>query len=365
MKLIRLFFIILFIPVAVFCQDYYFYHGYDYGNQASYSPLYVMANGGFDFMQIGAKRDLSQIAFANGATNVWKNISDPFPVIRQYGWKNFLKQEVFPVSFDGTNMQWVPNYQLHLIGGGMEYAAMDEWYRMHGYPYPKVLSAVSTLSYEIINEFIENGKLKGYNEDPIPDVWIFNTGGIVLFSFDNVRKFFGETLNMADWSLQPMYLCEGKELHNVGQYWSMKWKFPSSENWHLFYYIGDGGALGLSYKYPDGRALSGAVGFLSTNQVLLDANTNKNTLNFSPMINFFYDKNNSLLASLAIGFRSSLFNFSQRQTIDYLANLNVYPGFVKFGCVSPGFFCALKNDKNIVAGVTLNVLPVGLGVKTK
>ena len=42
----------------------------------------------------------------------------------------------------------------------------------------------------------------------------------------------------------------------------------------------------------------------------------------------FYDKNNSLLASLLFA-----------RTKDYRYRLNVYPGVVKIGPLRPGFFC--------------------------
>ena len=49
------------------------------------------------------------------------------------GWKTFLKSEIL---FSLKNGQWLPNYTLHLLGGGMEYARLADYYTYHGLKYP-------------------------------------------------------------------------------------------------------------------------------------------------------------------------------------------------------------------------------------
>ena len=104
----------------------------------------------------------------------------------------------------------------------------------------------------------ENGYSTGDNVDPIADIYVFDIGRIILFSFDNVNRFFSRTLNLADWSLQPSISVFNGTLRNNGQYFSIKWKFPSSAHWHLFYYFRLDGVLGTSHKWGDGAVLSGA-----------------------------------------------------------------------------------------------------------
>jgi hypothetical protein len=327
---------LLIFPLCLFAQNSYFYKGRDYGSEALYNPVYVILNGGLDIFQIDKQRDITKIPFYAGAKNVIKNILDPITPINHYGWWNFLQDQVIPVSFSKNNAQYWPNYTLHLIGGGLTYASTKEWYEYHNYSSPGLLAAVTMGAYHFINEVAENGNYQGDNVDPIADIYIFDLGGILLFSSDNVKRFFSEELNLADWSLQPSLSFRTGELHNNGQYFSMKWKLPFSERWHLFYYFGTNGVGGLSYKYEDGTAISIGIGAAADKLVTLNEWTNKKTLDLVWNLGIFYDKNNSLLASLS---------FTKKT--DYMANLNIYPGFLKIGDFSPGFWTAYNEDGNV------------------
>lgn len=110
-----LLFLFLFVS-STYSQNGYFYKGYDYGNQALFNPVYVIINGGFDMMQVGGRRNLNSFQFGSGLKNVLKNLGDPFKVINHYGWKNFISDEVLPLSLNKNNAQFCPNYTLHLIG---------------------------------------------------------------------------------------------------------------------------------------------------------------------------------------------------------------------------------------------------------
>jgi hypothetical protein len=66
-------------------------------------------------------------------------------------------------------------------------------------------------------------------------------------------------------------------------------------------------------------------------------------------IGVFYDRNNSLLASLSLSFKT-----------DYWANLNIYPGIIKFDRFSPGLWLAYNEDKKMVLGITFNWFPMGI-----
>lgn len=353
MKFLSSLFIVLFLCGNIFAQNY-FYTGKDYGSEAAYNPSFLILNGGFDMIQVGNQRDIKNIPFHAGFKNVWRNISDPFKVIRRYGWKEFLNDQVLPFSLNKDNAQFFPNYTLHLIGGGMEYAAAKEWYAYHNYPMPGLLSVLTMATYHLVNETVENGSYVGDDVDPIADIYIFDLGGIILFSSDNVKKFFSETLNLADWSLQPSFLLRNGELHNNGQFFSMKWKLPFSERWHLFYYFGTNGVGGLSYRYEDGTAISVGAGLAAGDLITLDENKNKKTLGLVGNCGIFYDKNNSLLASLTYTVKT-----------DYMVNLNIYPGVLKIGNFSPGIWASYSDNKNIVCGITASWLPFGAAYSTK
>ena len=54
---------------------------------------------------------------------------DPFGSIGNEGWWSFVRSEILPFSTNTDNAQYWPNYTNHLIGGGMSYRMMREWYR--------------------------------------------------------------------------------------------------------------------------------------------------------------------------------------------------------------------------------------------
>jgi hypothetical protein len=349
MKFLKSFILLLFLSGSIYSQTNYFYTGKNYGSEATFNPVSVIINGGFDIFQVERNRDLRSVTFYAGLKNVYNNIIDPISPINHYGWWNFIKDQVIPFSIDKSDAQYWPNYTLHLIGGGRTFAAMTEWYEYHNFPSPTLFSILTMASYHIVNEAVENESYQGYNVDPIADIYLFDIGGIVLFSFDGVKKFFAEEMNLADWSLQPSFTLRNSELHNVGQYFSIKWKFPFSDNWHLFYYFGTNGMGGLSYKYTDGTAISAGVGFSASDLIIVDEKTNKKSLNLDLTFGLFYDKNNSLLASLVYTKKS-----------DYMLNLNVYPGVLKFGSFSPGFFTAYNPAGKLIWGISASWMPFGL-----
>ena len=353
MKPTQIFLLVIILSSNIYAQNY-FYTGKNYGSESLYNPAYLILNGGFDMIQVGNKRNILKFPFHNAGKNVWNNISNPIEKIDKYGWWNFMKDQVLPLSLNKKNAQFFPNYTLHLIGGGMEFAKMEEWYEYHNYPVPGVLSFVTMTAYHLINETIENGKYLGDDVDPIADIYIFDLGGILLFTSHDMRKFFSETLNLADWSLQPSFSLRNGELHNNGQFFSMKWKIPFSERWHLFYYFGTNGVGGLSYKYEDGSAISFGAGLAASDLITVDSKRNKKTLGFVGNFGLFYDRNNSLMAGLTVTIKT-----------DYMINLNIYPGIIKFGDFSPGIWASYSQDGNIISGLTFSWLPAGAAYSLK
>ena len=122
----------LIVPPPAVAQEeepYLFYRGRDYGSEALVNPVSLMINGGFGILQYGnLKRDINGIRFGTGFRNVFANLSHPGGSVREYGWGEFLANEIFPTSLNRKNAQYWPNYQNHLIGGGMNYVEMKEWY---------------------------------------------------------------------------------------------------------------------------------------------------------------------------------------------------------------------------------------------
>jgi len=326
----------------LFSQEPYFYHGRNFGSEALYNPMNLILNGSFDILQLDEKhRGFSEIRFGSGFKNVFKNLGDPFAVISRYKWSEFTKNELLPLDWRKEHSQWWPNYELHLIGGGMTYTAMKEWYQQHDCPEPTLMTITTLAFYHLLNEAVENEAFKGDNADPIPDIYVFDIGGIILFSFDNVNKFFKEELNMADWSLQPSVRLRDFSLQNNGQYFSVKYKVPGSDKWYLFHLFGMNGLAGLSYKRADGSAISFGAGMRGKNLYEIDKMRHLLTLNLTWNFGVFYDIDNSLMASV-------MFSGQKKNLI----NANIYPGIIKIGKFSPGVWGIMERNGSTTLGIS-------------
>lgn len=344
-----------------FCQSndssFYFYHGKPYGSEAIFNPLTVILNGGFGILQISNRSNcIDDLDLHTGLKNVTYNLSHPFAMISKFGWKNFLRREVLPTSIKPKNAQYLPNYTLHLIGGGFTYRAFLDWYRWHGFSQSKLWAITSWVTYNFLNEIVENNTFVGPNVDPIADMYIFNTLGILLFSFNKVADFFGNTLHMRDWSLMPCYDPWLNTLENIGQSFVVKIKVPFFKPWSCIAHWGVHGMLGPSYQRADSSSFSAAFGLVAKDLVEIE-NENDARLQTTTLVwtlGFFYDRKNSLLASLILS-----------GTKGYRMRLNVYPGMIRIGKTSPGFFINLREDNRVVTGIHFKFFPFGIARRTR
>jgi len=333
-------------------KPYYFFKGYTYGSMRTYNPLSFMLNSGYDIYQLTEHdRHIFSFPYAKSTANVFWNLGHPVKVINEIGWWNFIGSEIIPSSLNPDKAQWVPYYLLHMVGGGMTFRSMSEWYRFHHVKYPNVFSFTTVMSGYLLNEVIENNGYKGHNSDPLPDVYIFNLAGVALFSSESVCRFFSYKLHMADWSLQPSITFTDFALHNNGQYFSFKWEIPFERRLSLFMRLGMGSLFGVSWKFTNGTALSLGAGVRSGERYLLSAFGRQVGITTPFSIGIFYDWNNSLLASIQAS------NVS-----DYFVNANVYPGLFKIGDFSPGLWAVFDKKGYPTLGITTRyTLGVGLG----
>ncbi|HLP17715.1 MAG TPA: hypothetical protein VK470_15740 [Bacteroidota bacterium] len=343
-------------PVVLSSGPPYFYHGRTYGSEALYTPASLIINGGFDILQSAShSRELSTIKFGTGAKNVWNNLKDPFTQINKYGWGRFIGNEVIPVSLKIDKAQYFPNYTLHLIGGGMESRMLLEWYYAHDVPLPSLFTGLTVAAYHFVNEAVENDKYVGPNVDPIADVYLFDVGGVILFTSDAVCEFFSRTLNLADWSGQPAYNPVYNTIENQGHNFVMKYRLPFVDKTSLFYYFGDSGLLGLSFHRDNHECVSVGGGFVAKALRNVDSTNGARTISVEMGLigGIFYDRDNSLLASLVISDR-----------INEKAKLNIYPGVFHLGPVSPGLFISLGKGDQLIAGLTVRYAPFGLAYRS-
>ncbi len=336
-------------PTPPDSEPYYFYHGLDYGSQSLIHPLRLVINGGYGIMQISNRHNRPlDIDYAQGWHNVWQNLLHPVTAIEQEGWWDFFQREIIPVSARSVQAHYWPNYTQHLIGGGMSYRQTMEWYRWHGYEHPKAWASTTLMLYHFLNEVVENDTRDTWTTDPIADLYIFDPASILLFSNDGVSRFFSETLNMADWSYQPLVDIEHQALINNGQSFALKWKLPWTDRWSLFYHWGTHGEFGTSYTWGDGQCLSFGAG-LNANQII-ELTQFQNGVDLAVSGGIFYDRNNSLMASLLMA-----------RTKDNRVRVNIYPGLVEVFGLKPGFFVGSNRNNSLQAGISFSVLPLGLG----
>jgi hypothetical protein len=340
---------------VLFAQEnkYIFYRPFDYGSEAMFNPITVLMNGGLDVLQSYNKSTRADdILWNTGATSVWRSTTSPAYYVSHYGgWNKFLTQEVIPTSLDIDKAQWVPNYTIHLLCGGMEYRKLSEWYDYHGYPLPFILGAVTTMSYHFINELIENGPYIHGNTDAIADYDIFDPLGIVLFSFYGVAEYFSSKFGLNDWSPQPSISFKPLSFRNFGHNFVMRYPITESKKTSAFLYLGKSTLLGLSMKTNNENALSFGAGATQTGICKVDQIYN--TIYVGAACGLFYDRNNSLLASLLI----SAFNLERFR-------LNIYPGLFTQSPFSPGFFLTIGEGRTYSAGITMQYSPFGFGLYT-
>ena len=348
--------LVLLLQSQLICQEkeYFFYNPEEVGSEALYNPLSVIANAGFDSFQIIEDRlpTWKEVYWSRSTTNVWRSATSPLPIINRFGWSRFLRQEIFPISFNINDAQYAPNYALHLIGGGMTFRKLSEWYDYNGFPVPVLWGAVTRMTYEFINESVENGPGTYLNEDCLPDMLVFQPLGMILFSFDDVSEFFSSTLNLNDWS-QPVILTFAPfAVRNAGQNFVMKLALNQGHSTNLFFHFGDFAIVGLSLKTNSEDAISfgGGLASIGVKDLPFQNEVHSNTVVPGGMAGIYYDRNNSLLAS-------TVYSADQHCRL----RLNLYPGLLPGSAFSPGLFVTFDSRGGIVAGLTTGVLPIGLG----
>ena len=207
----------LLIPVAASGQQPgYFYRGRTYGSELSFRPgTAILHSGYFNFQIDNRGDDPFALPYGAGLENVARNLADPIEAINRFGWERFLTTEILPNPSRNSG-QWVPNYFGHVLGEGLVYRYLAEWYDYHGYPHPRLLGVLTMSAGALLNEVVENGAYQGANVDPIADFYIFNPLGVLVFSSDRIVRFLSGPLHMTYWPRQAAYDPFVRSLENVG-----------------------------------------------------------------------------------------------------------------------------------------------------
>lgn len=347
--------VLVIIPASLSAQNkkYYFYNPVPYGSESLYNPLTMVVNGGYDpFQMLDREPTWSNMYWNKAATNVWRCITAPAPIINKFGWKRFISTELIPTNLKIEEGQYAPNYALHLIGGGMEYRKISEWYDYHNVPAPFLCGAVTCMAFEYLNEIVENGMNYYPNIDCIPDILIFQPLGILLFSFDDVSEFFSSSLQLNDWSHPVAVTFAPFAIRNAAQIFVAKIPLNTTRTKSIFLNFGTFALLGYSAKLDEEHSLSFGGGLTSKGRRALPLQNGvpSNTIVVGPMAGVYYDRNNSLLASVVIA-----------DTYFMRYRFNVYPGIFFLGSCSPSFFLSIDSNGATTVGVTVASFPLGVG----
>ncbi len=330
----------------------YFYRGLPYGSDAVFSPLTVLLNKGLSPLQFSNRsRKLSDYRYAAGASNVWHTLTHPRETLAEIGMRRWITTEVFPLNFNFSGGKWWPNYWEHFIGGGATYTGLREWFEFRGTPLPRLWAGLTTLSAAFLNEVVENTGEFRTAPDHLADLPIFDIGGVLAFNLDFLNRFFSRTMNVADWSPQAAFIPPD-EVHNNGQYMAYHVSLPFIDRASVFWRMGFGGQIGFGYRLNDQDGISFGFGKETSKRLVQDARTREFTISMEWAMGVYYDRNNSLLASLIV---------SQLEK-DFIV-LNVYPGVLPIADGEFGLWAVFDQDMNPTFGVTFRrLMGVGWGL---
>ena len=340
-------------------EEPFFYQPFDYGSMSMFSPWNVVVNGSFDVLQLdGKNRQVFDLPYGIGFKNIFDNsIMHPGATISQIGWGKWITTEVLPLNFTKEGGQWIPNYQLHLLGGGMTYRMLSEWYEYNKVASPDLWAAGTIAVYHILNEAVENEAYVGYNSDPIADLMLFDWLGVVLFMNDDVCRFFAKDLHMSDWSNLPMITFPGPQLGSNGLYYSLKWNTPWFEDWSVWYMMGMSNMIGASYKFDAENSITVGAGARGKYLYEIDPRVHLLTLELVPTGGVFWDKNNSLMASITASGQE-----------DQTVIVNIYPGVINLGPfssdLSPAIWMAYGTNGTYGIGIAFQQT-LGVGYRSK
>ncbi|GMV04556.1 MAG: hypothetical protein AMXMBFR53_08360 [Gemmatimonadota bacterium] len=322
---------------------------YPYGSHALIGPATLFLTKGYEIMQLhNHRRDIWSFPYGHASGAVWDAVVHPAAAVeRGGGWKRWLREEVFPIA-QGPDAKWFPNYTEHLIGGGMSARLLSEWYEARGVPYPGVWAGVTVMAASYMNEVVENrGETVG-SAGNVADLYVFDLGGIFLLRWDPLARFLTRTLRMSDWSPIPGLTFPEGEIHNTGQYFAYKIPLPGLERTRLLWRLGLGSQMGLTHALDEEHSLG--VGFgVDTERRHVDPVTLEETIDVVGSMGIFWDRNDSLLASLMIS-----------QRLESMVALNVYPGVLPAAAADMGLWATLTRDRNLRFGV-VHRRTLGLG----
>jgi len=326
----------------------YWYNSRPYGSERTVHPLTSILNNGYDQIRTGPDRRIFEWDYDKGFTGVWQSTIHAQRVVRQFGTRNWVRYELLPLSLKaGGGGQWVPNYQLHLFGGGVTYVRLIGYFEQHGWKYPRVAAGLTAMTGHVVNEALENTALTRGSVDAMTDLLIFDPLSIILWNSDRVQQFVGERVEITEWAGQPSLTFPGETLENTFQTTMVRVRLPRTKNWRAFTTMGGSYVGGLSRRSGDDLWYSLGFGWDARSNPVVDPATGRRTVELIGNVALFVDRQGSLLASAVM-----------KSGFDAGVTINVYPGMRTKRM--PGLWAHVLRDP---AGVRFGITsPIGVGV---
>jgi len=306
-----------------------FYASRPYGSEAQFNPFSTWINEGYDQMRTGPHRELLERPYGTAVKTILRTLAHPDRTLSHFGYRNWLRDEVFPLSLKGAGGgQWYPNYQLHLWGSGMTYVRLAEWYEQHGVEsHPRLAAGITAFAFHFWNEVLENNGQTVDNEDALTDLLVFDTGSIILWNQDWMQRLFSGRVEMTDWFGQASIDPSGVRLENAYSMVMARVPVPFTDDWKVMTTAGNAFLVGVSRRVRGAYWLSASGGFDPVDNPIIDPATGKKTVKLAGNAGVFLDRDASLLVS-----------FITKGGSTNGPTLNIYPGVFANALWTPGFW---------------------------
>ena len=334
----------------------FFFHDLP-GSDQYVGPLDVVLNKGYNLAQ-AVNRDRAIFSATYGWSHVWNSVAHPFRSIEESGgWGDWMEKEIIPVQavtwirsgldWDAAdNMTWYPNYLGHFVEGGITHRRLAEKLESQGVPGAYAVAGIVTMGASVINEAYTHPTLEQGTGGTVADLYVFDLGGVIAFSFDPVARFFAETLHADVWPSQAALSFPGPVLANNANNLVFKLPIPFVDRFSVFVRTAVGSHVGATLHLADDLDISFGVG-ADTERQNIDPVTGEESVDLRLSSSLYLDRGGSVLASLYLS------EVDQRRL-----SLNLYPGVLHSDF---GAWLALAQDGTVQLGLT-HRLAMGLGV---
>lgn len=306
-------------------------------------PVNLYFNSAFDSAQVPTA--FKQARYFQKYDTVLKQTLDPISNIQKDGgFKKFFLDE-------WTTTRAVPNYMLHIIGGGYDFRMIAEWYQYNNVPGAYLFSFLTCYLAHFSNEALETSNKYLTSHDHIADLYFFDVAGKLIFMIDPVAKFFNGFCQFRNWMGQPMFDVRKTRVYNAACNYVFR-PFIYKDIVRFFFLMGYHYLGGFGFRVNDTDFIYFSVGLA----VVKGFNPDKQKSGKEAINNFrtcggiFYERNGNLLASVLLN-----------GTENYKMRLNIYPDLLNIDKVSFGVFLGVDDYNRVSIGFSMYTL-LGLAV---